>query len=139
LPAGVLGDVAEQMSARQDLFSRTGGTHAAAIFSTGGQIVAFGEDIGRHSSVDKAIPRCLLNEDSLEQRGLMLSGRVSLELVAKAARAGIELMGAISAPTSLAIQAAERCNITLCGFVRGRRATVYTHPRRIRDLEQPSG
>ena len=61
----------------------------------------------------------------------MLSGRISLELVAKAARAGIEIIAAVSAPSSLAIQAAERCNITLCGFVRDRRATVYTHPQRI--------
>ena len=66
----------------------------------------------------------------------MLSGRVSLELVAKAVRAGLESMAAVSAPSSLAIDAAERCNITLCGFVRGERATVYTHPRRIEGLEQ---
>ena len=64
----------------------------------------------------------------------MLSGRVSLELVAKAARAGIELIAAVSAPSSLALEAAERCNITLCGFVRETRATVYTHPRRVNDL-----
>jgi FdhD protein len=78
-----------------------------------------------------------LNEESLERRGVMLSGRVSLELVAKAARAGLEVISAVSAPTSLAIQAAERCNITLCAFVRGDRATVYTHPRRIRDVPKP--
>ena len=65
----------------------------------------------------------------------MLSGRVGLELVAKAARAGIELIAAVSAPSSLSLDVAQRCNITLCGFVRETRATVYTHPRRITGLE----
>jgi FdhD protein len=71
---------------------------------------------------------------SLAARGAVLSGRVSLELIAKAARAGLEMVVAVSAPSSLAIQAAERCNITLCGFARGDRATVYTHARRIAGL-----
>jgi FdhD protein len=133
----LLRGVAEEMRRRQRLFTRTGCTHASAIFSASGEIVAFAEDIGRHSSLDKAIGYCLLDEHSLEQRGVMLSGRVSLELVAKSARAGIEIIAAVSAPTSLAIRAAERCNITLCAFVRGDRATVYTHPRRIRDVARP--
>lgn len=133
----LLRGVAEEMRRRQRLFTRTGCTHASAVFSAGGEIIAFAEDIGRHSSLDKAIGHCLLDEQSLEQRGVMLSGRVSLELVAKSARAGFEIIAAVSAPTSLAIQAAERCNITLCAFVRGDRATVYTHPRRIRDVPRP--
>lgn len=131
VPGSLLCEVAEKMRAHQGLFTRTGGTHAAAIFSSQGDILAFGEDIGRHSALDKAIGKCLLNEQSLEQCGVLLSGRVSLEMVAKASRAGLEIMAAVSAPSSLAIQAAQRSNITLCGFVRGQRATVYTHPHRI--------
>jgi FdhD protein len=131
VPGSRLRQVAETMRARQRLFTQTGGTHASAIFSADGEIVSFGEDIARHSSLDKAIGRCLLDGQSLEQRGVMLSGRLGLELIAKAARAGIEIIAAVSAPSSLAIEAADRCNITLCGFVRGERATVYTHPHRI--------
>ena len=71
---------------------------------------------------------------SLDGRGAVLSGRVSLELIAKAARAGIEIVAAVSAPSSLAVEAAQRCNITLCAFVRGQRATIYTHPHRIETL-----
>jgi FdhD protein len=121
----------ETMRKRQAIFARTGGTHAAAIFDTNGQIISFGEDIGRHNAVDKAIGRCLLDELPLRSCGLALSGRVSLELVGKAARAGIELVAAVSAPSSLAILASQRCGVTLCGFVREQRATVYTHPHRI--------
>ena len=75
----------------------------------------------------------------LRGRGVALSGRVSLELVAKAARAGIELMAAVSAPSSLAIEAAQACRITLCAFVREDRATVYTHPHRLGDLSEQGG
>ncbi|MBN2561364.1 MAG: formate dehydrogenase accessory sulfurtransferase FdhD [Phycisphaerae bacterium] len=135
VPNFVLCQVGRDARSRQALFTRTGATHAAAIFSADGEIIATGEDIGRHNALDKSIGKCLLNEQSLQQRGVMLSGRVSLELVAKCARAGIELIAAVSAPSSLAIQAAERCNITLCGFVRDDRATIYTHPRRIQGLE----
>ncbi len=131
VPGTLLRNVAEEMHARQDLFARTGGAHAAGIFAADGELLAVAEDIGRHNAVDKAIGKCLVQGLSLAGCGITLSGRVSLELVAKAARAGLELMVAVSAPSSLAIEAAERCNITLCGFVREQRATVYTHPRRI--------
>ena len=128
--------VAEAMRHRQHIFSSTGGTHAAGIFNADGELLAVAEDIGRHNALDKAIGKCLLRNLPLAGCGAMLSGRVSLELVAKAVRAGLEIMVAVSAPSSLAIEAAERCNITLCGFVRGQRATVYTHPRRIAGLEE---
>lgn len=130
--------VAQEMRGRQQLFSRTGGTHAAGIFDAAGTLLAVGEDIGRHNALDKAVGKRLLRRRALAGCGAMLSGRVSLELVAKALRAGLEIMVAVSAPSSLAIDVAERCNITLCGFVRGERATVYTHPRRIAGLEQRS-
>jgi len=127
--------IAREMHKQQDLFERTGGAHAAAIFSADGEIISFAEDIGRHNALDKVIGKSLAAGQSLEQRGVMLSGRVSLELVAKTARAGIEVLAAISAPSSLAMRAAQRCNITLCCFVRGDRTTVYTHPHRISDMD----
>ena len=132
----VLRAVGREMHECQHLFSRTGGTHAAGIFNAAGKLLAVAEDLGRHNALDKAIGKCLLRRQPPTGCGAMLSGRVSLELVAKAVRAGLEIMAAVSAPSSLAIDAAERCNITLCGFVRGERATVYTHPRRIEGLEQ---
>ncbi len=136
VPMTMLLSVVEDMQARQHLFSQTGGTHAAAIFSGAGEIIAFSEDIGRHNALDKAIGKCLLEEIPTAGCGVVLSGRISLELVAKSARAGLELIAAVSAPSSLAIDAAQRCNITLCGFVRDDRVTVYTHPKRIQYLPE---
>ena len=131
VPCSLLPNIVNEMRSRQVLFERTGGTHAAAIFDAHGRLVAFGEDIGRHNALDKAIGECVIGDMPLAGCGAVLSGRVSLELVAKAVRAGLEVILAVSAPSSLAIQAADRWDITLCGFVRGQRATVYTHPRRI--------
>lgn len=134
VPPASLRRAVEAMRERQGLFERTGCTHAAAIFARDGALVAVGEDIGRHSALDKAIGVCLLERRSPAGHGVALSGRVSLEMVGKSARAGIELIAAVSAPTTLAIDAAERCNITLCAFVRDTRATVYCHPKRILNL-----
>jgi FdhD protein len=115
---------------RQELFRATGGTHAAGIFYEG-EFLTVCEDLGRHTAFDKAIGTCLLKKIVTRGTASVLSGRVSFEMLAKAARAGIELIAAVSAPTTLAIKAAQRCNITLCGFVRDGRATIYTHPQRI--------
>jgi FdhD protein len=127
----VLHAAAAEMRARQRCFARTGGTHAAGIFTAAGEMLAMGEDIGRHNAFDKATGQCLLRDLPLVGRAAILSGRVSVELIAKAARAGLELVAAVSAPSDLAIRVAQRCRITLCGFVREGRATVYTHPHRI--------
>ncbi|UCG33517.1 MAG: formate dehydrogenase accessory sulfurtransferase FdhD [Phycisphaerales bacterium] len=132
----VLRDVAREMRKQQSLFSRTGGTHAAAVFTRDGDIIAMGEDIGRHNALDKAVGKCLLEGRPLQERGVMLSGRISLEMIAKAARAGFEMAAGVSAPSSLAIEAAQRSNITLCGYVRADRATAYTHPHRIQNVGQ---
>ncbi|HUS57143.1 MAG TPA: formate dehydrogenase accessory sulfurtransferase FdhD [Planctomycetota bacterium] len=115
----------------QRVFKATGGAHAAAIFTGQGQVVAFGEDIGRHCALDKAIGKALLSGRPTSGCGVALSGRVSFEMVSKAARAGIELIAAVSAPSSLAVEAATRWNITLCGFVRRGTANIYAHPERI--------
>ncbi len=126
--------VLKNMESKQHLFDHTGGVHAAGIFSPDGEIVAFAEDIGRHNTMDKAIGKCILEGRPTEGLGFVLSGRVSFEMVAKAARAGVGLIVAVSAPSSLALEAADKLNVTVCGFARGGRANVYTHPERISGL-----
>jgi FdhD protein len=103
------------------------------VFDNAGKIVACAEDIGRHNALDKAIGKCLLNDIQTAGRGAALTSRLSLEMVSRCARAGIELITAVSAPTSMAIDVARKCNITLCAFVRETRATVFTHPERVID------
>jgi len=115
----------------QRVFRATGGAHAAAVFSSQGQVIAFGEDIGRHCALDKAIGKALLARRPTRGCGVALSGRVSFEMVSKAVRAGIELIAAVSAPSSLAVEAATTWNITLCGFVRQDTANIYAHPERL--------
>ncbi len=123
--------MASALRHEQSLFSSTGGTHAAALFSADGQRLAQAEDVGRHTALDKALGQLMLAGGSPSGCAAMLSGRVSYELVAKAARAGIELIAAVSAPSSLALQAAEAAGITLVAFVRRTRATVYAGGQRI--------
>jgi len=116
---------------RQKLFDLCGGSHAAGVYDQSGRILTFAEDAGRHNALDKAIGKCLLADMPTAGQAAALSGRVSLEMGSKCARAGIELISAISAPTTLAIEVADRCGITLCAFVRETRATVFTHPHRV--------
>ncbi|MHC4789555.1 MAG: formate dehydrogenase accessory sulfurtransferase FdhD [Planctomycetota bacterium] len=127
----ILREVGNSVRQKQPLFEACGGTHAAAIFTASGDLVTSAEDTGRHNALDKAIGRCLQAGLSPAGCGAVLSGRVSLEMVGKCARAGMELISAISAPTSLAIEVAQRCGITLCAFVRETRATAFTHPHRV--------
>jgi len=91
--------------------------------------------VGRHNALDKVIGKLLLSGRNANGLGVALSGRVSLEMASKAARAGIEIIAAVSAPTSLAVGLAKESNVTLCGFVRKDRATVFSHPHRINDLD----
>lgn len=128
----------EAMQQRQTIFSITGGAHAAMVFSGDQQILAVAEDLGRHNALDKVIGKCLLQQKPLYGCGVVLSSRLSFEMITKSARAGFEVVAAVSAPSSLAITMAERLGITLCGFVRGECATVYTHPGRIRELVRES-
>ena len=118
---------------QQPLFSACGGSQAAGIFDERGRLLASAEDTGRHNALDKAIGKCLLQGIDMAGRAAVLSGRASLEMVSKCSRAGLELISAISAPSSLAVEVADRCQITLCGFVRENRATVFTHPERLLD------
>ena len=125
------------MSAMQELqrvFGITGGAHAAAVFDRDANILAVAEDLGRHNALDKVIGKLLLRGTDLSSCGVLLSSRMSLEMITKAARAGFEVVAAVSAPTSLAIEIGTRFGITLCGFVRSGRATIYSHPERIAEI-----
>lgn len=116
----------------QKIFDRTGGLHAAGLFTAEGDLLSASEDVGRHNAVDKLIGRAL-REDRLPLRGtiLMVSGRASFELVQKAVMAGIPAMAAVSAPSSLAADLAAESGLTLAGFLRGDTTNLYTHPDRI--------
>jgi FdhD protein len=132
VPERVLLEITERLRPMQTTFALTGSSHAAALFDRDGDILAFAEDIGRHNALDKAIGKCLLSKRDTRGCGIALSGRVSLEMVAKAARAGAELIVAVSGVSSFAITAAKQWNITLCGFVRNGNINIYTDPTRIR-------
>lgn len=118
----------------QSQFARTGGLHAVAVFSArDGALRCAREDVGRHNAMDKALGRMVLQGAvPLDDCVVMVSGRLSFELVQKAAMAGAPVLCAVSAPSSLAIDAARRFGVTLVGFVRERRCTVYTHGSRVR-------
>jgi FdhD protein len=124
------------MRKRQDLFEETGGSHAAAVFSADGMLLAFGEDAGRHNAVDKATGTLWEQGRLGEARLLCVSGRVSYEIASKALRAGYAVLAAVSAPSSMAVEFCRENGITLIGFCRGPRATVYAHPERVSALQE---
>jgi FdhD protein len=130
--ASALAALPERLRARQAIFDETGGLHAAGLFTRDGEIVDVAEDVGRHNAVDKIVGRGLMRDAlPLADYVLCVSGRTSFEIVQKAIVAGIPIVAAVSAPSSLAIELAQECGVTLVGFIRGDSFNIYAHPERV--------
>src|SRR3989442_6542997 len=143
LPAGPIVDPAmltglvERMRSGQGVFERTGGLHAAGLFDPSGELICMREDIGRHSAVDRVVGRMLL-DGRLPARDaiLVVSGRAGYEIVQKSITAGIPVLAAVGAPSSLAVALSREFNQTLIGFLRGERFNVYAAPNRLGPLRR---
>ena len=132
IPADVLIQLPGLLRSAQQAFALTGGLHAAALFDAQGQLEVLREDVGRHNAVDKVIGHAFLNgRFPLDRSVLLVSGRVSFEIVQKALAARIPIVAAISAPSSLAIEFARESGQTLAGFLRGNSFNLYARPERI--------
>jgi FdhD protein len=131
VPMEVLAELPDALRRRQQVFDRTGGLHAAGLFTAEGELLVVREDVGRHNAVDKVIGWALL-QGRIPARGcvLIVSGRTSFELAQKAVMAGVPVLGAVSAPSSLAVELAEECGLTLVGFIRNGSMNVYAHSER---------
>ncbi len=129
----VLLTLPQRMRAAQARFSDTGGIHAAGLFDNSGTLLGIAEDVGRHNAFDKLVGENLLQGRlPLSDRIVLLSGRASFELVQKALRAGVAVLAAIGAPSSLAVNLANVAGLTLAGFLREQHCNIYTHPQRVR-------
>jgi len=139
VPRNVILALPDLLRAAQRAFDATGGLHAAALFTPRGELLEIREDVGRHNALDKLVgSQVLAGALPLHDRVLMVSGRVSFEIVQKAAVAGVPIVAAVSAPSDLAIETAERLGVTLIGFLRGDGFNVYSHDSRI-DLRDLTG
>lgn len=119
----------------QPVGQRTGCTHAAAWVQPSGILAGGHEDVGRHVALDKLLGRRAIEGESWQQGAVLVSSRASYEMVQKSAMCGVEILFAVSAATTLAVEVAERCNLTLVGFCKPGRATIYTHPQRLINVE----
>jgi FdhD protein len=130
--AGVIVGLPVALRARQRFFDETGGLHAAGLAGSDGELRVVREDVGRHNAVDKAVGWAIAaGSVPLDETVMVVSGRASFEIVQKAAVAGVAVVVAVSAPSSLAVSAADRLGVTLVGFARDDRFTIYTHGDRI--------
>ncbi|KPU44074.1 protein FdhD [Oxobacter pfennigii] len=120
----------KEFSSMSGLFKLTGCAHSSCVCGENGNEL-LSDDIGRHNAIDKTIGKCILNNVDVKKRMLFTSGRVSSDSVIKAIKAGFPILASHSAPTSLAVEIAARLNLTLIGFVRGKRMNIYSHPERI--------
>lgn len=118
--------------ASQTNFAETGGSHASSLFTMEGNLLLTREDVGRHNALDKVIGHCLLHEINMRNTILLVCGRASFELIQKAAVAGIPVVAAIGAPSSLAVELANESGISLIGFLKAQRFNIYSHPNRIK-------
>ncbi|MEO6436436.1 MAG: formate dehydrogenase accessory sulfurtransferase FdhD [Tepidisphaeraceae bacterium] len=131
ITAETLLSLPQRMRQSQSTFDKTGGLHAAGIFTTDGDLLTLREDVGRHNAVDKSVGRCLLDGAALDRHVLLVSGRASFEILQKALAARIPIVAAVSAPSSLAVDFAVDSGQTLVGFLREGRMNVYAHEARI--------
>ncbi|HXW53728.1 MAG TPA: formate dehydrogenase accessory sulfurtransferase FdhD, partial [Myxococcota bacterium] len=125
----------KKMSLRQEIFNKTGGVHAAALFMTNGDMVSIFEDIGRHNALDKLIGHLLVDPQIFSGCALLLSSRASFEMVQKAARANIPVLAVMGAVSSMAVKWAKESGLTLIGFLKEDRCNVYTHKHRIEEYD----
>lgn len=137
VPASLLDAVVEELRGTQRVFDETGGLHGVAVFDGDGRLLASAEDVGRHNAVDKAIGALSRERWPFGEVGLVVSGRVSFEVIQKAAVVGIPLVAGVSAASSLAVDLAEELDMTLVGFVRDGSAVVYAGPQRITVNDRP--
>lgn len=132
ISAAALAALPDTLREQQKLFEKTGGVHAAGLFAPDGELLSLREDVGRHNAVDKVVGAAFREKQlPLANTILQVSGRASFELVQKAAMAGVPMLAAVSAPSSLAVELAQAAGVTLVGFSRGGTMNVYTHPERI--------
>ena len=132
IPLSLIYSLPEKLKVHQNVFNQTGGLHASAIFNINGDLIILREDVGRHNALDKLIGSCLMNDKiPLNDSILLLSGRASFELIQKASMAGVKIIVAIGAPSSLAVELAKECNITLIGFLKNNKFNIYSLPDRI--------
>ena len=132
VPAEVLYGLPERLRGAQGIFESTGGLHAAGLFSATGDLLAVREDVGRHNALDKLVGWAVMQgRTPLDEAILVVSGRSSYEILQKSIAAGLPVVCGISAPSSLAVDLAQRFGVTLVGFLRGRRCNVYAHAERL--------
>jgi FdhD protein len=129
--AQVILDAINQMNEKAQGFKETGGLHDSGIFKADGAMVAFSEDVGRHNTVDKVIGEGLLNRINFGECFMVITGRVPGDMIYKAAKVGLPIVASVAAVLNSGVSSAEKANITLVGFVRGKRMNIYTQPQRI--------